>query len=139
MKKLFVLLMVLGLGLPGLALADDYGATLVTVMGGSTAISASHCYSSTSTIYNVGNRQGYFSVQASATGNGTASINYQISLDGTNFATPATTSAAITGLTSSSGTVTAYFAPPLCQKIKVIVTETGGSNTITPTIYLMYR
>ncbi len=141
MKRFTLLLvMVLGLGLiPGLALADNYGSTRATVMAGATAISAGDDYSGTTTTYEVANRQGYFSVQASATGSGTAKIEYYISLDGTNFAEPSGVTDIITALTSASGTVTASFAPPICTKLRIVVTETGGVSTITPTVYLMYR
>jgi hypothetical protein len=142
MKRFTILmLMVLGLGLiPGPALAASSTVpTTVKIMGGATAVSASRSYSATATTFDVENSQGYFSVQASATGSGTAKIEYLVSLDGTNFAEPSGASDILTGLTGASGVLTASFQPPICKKIKIAVTETGGSSSITPTVYFMYR
>lgn len=138
MKKL-ILAVLLALCLAVPCRASDITIQRVTVMDGSTAVAAGDDYSGTTTTYTVGNREGFFSIQASATGSGAAKIEYYVSMDGTNFAEPSGASDIITGLTSSSGTVTAAFDPPLCESLRIVVTETGGASSITPTIYLMYR
>ena len=138
MKKVLFLSMAIIL-LASTSWAGDNPPSRVVVMSGSTAISAGADYSGTSTTFTVGDRQGYFTIQASATGSGTAKIEYYVSVDGTNYAAPQGSSAVITGLTSSSGIVNAQFFPDFCEKIRIVVTETGGVSTITPTIYLLYK
>jgi len=139
MKKALLILVCLGLGLvPCVALAGS-SVSLVTIMDGSTAIAASDDYSGTATTFSVAGREGFFAIQASASGSGTAKVEYYTSLDGTTFAEPAGAVDIIAALTSASGTVTVQFFPDFCEKIKIVVTETGGASSITPTIRMIYR
>lgn len=139
MKKMLLVLVCLGLGLvPTTALARS--VTSVTIMDGATAISASDDYSSaTLTTFTVGDREGFFAIQAVTTGNGTGKIEFYTSIDGVTFKEPTGGGDIITGLTTAGGAKYAEFSPDYCEKIRIVVTETGGANSITPTIKMIYR
>ncbi len=84
---------------------------------------------------------GYFSLQVIATGSGTAKIEYELSNDATdiasavaNWITPGTAVDIVTAQTSGSAMYS--FAPMLAKWLRLVVTETGGGNTITLTINL---
>ena len=140
MKKALLILVCLGLGLvPATALARDTVPKVATIMDGATAIAASQDYSGTTTTFYVSGVEGFFAIQASATGNGTAKVEYYTSIDGVTFAEPAGATDIIAALTSASGTVTVQFFPDYCERLRIVVTETGGVSTITPTIRMIYR
>lgn len=84
---------------------------------------------------------GYFSVYVYVTGNGTAKVEYLVSLDGTNYLEPSSATDITTGFTKSSGPGSDgkdifAFSPILAKDIKIKVTETGSSNPIAVTIYI---
>ena len=79
---------------------------------------------------------GYFSLQLTVTGDGTAQIKYQLSNDGDTFVTPTSAQDIVTAHTKTTGTsgVDIYsFFPEPAKYIRIVATETGGANTITVT------
>jgi len=98
---------------------------------------------STSAVYDLGSLSttGYFSLQVALTGDGTATIEYELSNDGVNYMTPSGSSEIITGLVKTSGPGTDgqdiySFGPILSRFIRLKVTETGTSDAIALTAYL---
>jgi len=83
---------------------------------------------------------GDMSLQVKVTGDGTAQITYYLSNDGTNFRTPAGSSDIVTAHTKSSGSsgleIYAIDLPMVAKYMKILVTETGGADTITVTLDL---
>jgi len=77
---------------------------------------------------------GYFSLQWTITGTGTAKIEYNVSHDGTNYQEPVGATDIATGQTA--GTNSASFTPIIAPYIKIKVTETGGANAVTVTCIL---
>lgn len=87
---------------------------------------------------------GYFSIQVAVTGDGTAKFEYLISNDGTNFLEPSAASDITTGVTKTSGPGSDgkdiySFTPLPCRWMKIKVTETGGADSITVTVDLMFN
>ncbi len=140
MKKALLILVCLGLGfVPAMALA---GSTprVATIMDGATALSASQEYSGTTTTFTVSDREGFFAVQASAVGTGVVKIEFYTKADGAaTFAEPSSGGDIITGLTGSSGTVTTQFSPDYCNELCIVITETGGAASVTPTVKMIYK
>lgn len=83
---------------------------------------------------------GFFTLQYAITGDGTAKIEYLSSLDGTNYIEPSSATDIATGLTKTSGSGSdgkdvISFSPIAAPKYKIKVTETGGANSITITVW----
>lgn len=74
---------------------------------------------------------GYFSVQLTVAGTGTARVEVLVSNDGTNFQEADGASDVMTGKTV--GTSLASFTVPACKEFKLKITETGGANAVTVT------
>ena len=86
---------------------------------------------------------GFFSLQVTLTGSGTAKIEYQLSNDGTDYLTPSSASDVVTTHTVSSGPGSdgkdIYKIESMVTRgMKIKVTETGGANSITVTNTLVY-
>ena len=79
---------------------------------------------------------GYFSLQVTVTGDGTAKLTYSISNDGTTYVTPTGApdiKTAHVKTTGTSGTDIYSFSIEPARYLKIIVTETGGANAIAVT------
>lgn len=101
-------------------------------------IAASESY--TSSAIDLTHTKGYFSIQYEITGDGTLTISYLLSNDGTNFMLPSTGSNIGTSLTKTSGPGSGgkdiiAFTPVLANFIKFKATETGGANSATITMH----
>jgi hypothetical protein len=84
---------------------------------------------------------GNFGIQLALTGDGTAQVDYTASNHTEDFITPSTASAIVTGFVKTSGPGSdgkdAFaFIPILHRFMKIQVTETGTSDSITVTAYL---
>jgi hypothetical protein len=82
---------------------------------------------------------GFFSLQVTTSGSGTAKITYQLSNDGATYVTP--TNAAGTAVDDIATALTAGnsfhgFSPPLAKWMRLVITETGTSNSVTVTAVL---
>jgi len=80
--------------------------------------------------------EGYFSIQGTVTGDGTAKIEYELSNDGITYVEPESATDIITGLTKTSGPGSdgkffEEFNPELALYLRLKVTETGGANSVT--------
>ncbi len=116
---------------------------MATMMDGGTAVAAGHAYSPTYVSLDF-QKDGYFAVQGRIQGSGTAKVEYWVSADGTTYREPQNGSDIVSGFTATSGPLSdgrfyAQFSPDFCQFLMIVVTETGGVSTITPTIYLLYK
>ena len=107
----------------------------------STAISASE--SSTSAAVDLGaiKPNGYFSLQVTLSGSGTGKGEYLLSNDGITYLEPSSASDIFTGLTAtggpgSDGADIYSFSPEIARYLKIKITETGGSSSITVTTTL---
>ena len=82
-----------------------------------------------------------FSAQLDMAGDGTMTLEYLCSNDNINFVAPAGNDI-VTGWLKTDGpggdgqTAPIEFEPPMCKYLKLKATETGGANTITPTVVL---
>jgi hypothetical protein len=97
----------------------------------------------TSVIYDLGSLSttGYFSLQVALTGDGTATIEYELSNDNVNFMVPTGSSEIITGLVKTTGPGSdgqnIYdFGPILSRFMRIKLSETGTSDSITLTAFL---
>lgn len=120
------------------ALADIYSINALTTK----AITASSNSSSDSYDLKRYRIDGYFSVQVTIAGSGTAKVEYLLSNDGTNFVEPSSASDITSGMTATSGPGSDgidlfSFSPEPARYLKIKVTETGGANPITATVVLM--
>jgi hypothetical protein len=84
---------------------------------------------------------GHFSIQVNLTGDGTATFEYLLSNDGVNYITPSGSLEITTGHTKTSGPGTDgidlySFGPVLARYMKIKVSETGTSDTITVNAFL---
>ncbi len=116
--------------------------TTLTIADGLTALAAGHSYSPVSV--NVEGLEGFFAIQARIEGDGTARISYEISADGVNYVTPVNAPDIVTGITKTSGPkgdgrVYAQFEPDFGRYLKIVITETGGANSIIPTVFLIKK
>lgn len=138
--KRTILFLLLALLIASPALAGPK-VSLYTIADGSTAVAAGHAYSPTdSAYYDLDPQiQGYFALALSISGDGTAKVEYQMTPDGTNYVEPLNEAEIFTGITSGSGWVYKQFDPAFGRKMRIVITETGGVNTITPTCYLLMK
>lgn len=86
--------------------------------------------------------QGYFSLQLTITGDGTAKIEYECSNDGTTYDEPQDASDLFTGLVKTSGPgadgkLIDQFELEICRFVRFVVTETGGVSAVTVTAKLI--
>ena len=86
---------------------------------------------------------GFFSVQYTLTGTGTAKIEYNLSNEDamTNLLEPTSAADIASGLTATSGPGAdgkdvVSFAPELARWLRIKVTETGGANAVVMTLDL---
>lgn len=84
---------------------------------------------------------GHFSLQVALTGDGTATFEFLLSNDGTNFVEPSGSLDITTGFTKTSGPGSDgkdifSFGPILARWMKIRVTETGGVSAIAVNGYL---
>jgi hypothetical protein len=142
MKRVtFLFGLVLALLVAGSAFA---GTVKISVIAdGSTAVSAGHAYSPVNVALG-GANEGYFALQGRITGSGTAKIEYWVSADGVTYREPQGATDIISGFLATSGPGSdgyfyVQFAPDFHQFIKIVITETGGVSTITPTVKLLYK
>ena len=85
--------------------------------------------------------EGYFSLQVTLTGSGTAKIEYSLSNNGSDYLTPSTAEPIVTAHTATSGPGADgkdiyIFEPEMSKFLKIKVTETGGASSIVVTITL---
>ncbi len=83
-------------------------------------------------------------LQVLLSGSGTAKFEYQLSNDCVNYVEPASASDIATGFTGSSGPGGDgrgfySFSPEPAKCMKIAVTETGTSNSVTVTVDLMIQ
>ena len=140
MKKALLTLILLALVLPGAASAA--ATTGVVTLLNAQAISAAGTY--TSSTVNLTNAEGLVSLQITLTGDGTASIVYQTSNDGTTFAEPEGVTAVVSGFTktsggSSNGNAMEQISVEFAKYVRLLVTETGGAEAIAVTIKMAVR
>ncbi|RJQ38308.1 MAG: hypothetical protein C4555_05085 [Dehalococcoidia bacterium] len=114
-----------------------------TIAAGATAVAAGHAYSPVDVSFG-GAVEGYFALQGTIAGSGTAKIEYWTSLDGTTFREPTGATDIISGFTKTSGPASdgkfyVQFFPDFAQYLRIVITETGGVSTITPTVKLLYK
>lgn len=90
-------------------------------------------------------RDNEMAVQLTVTGDGTLTLAYAASVNGTDFTVFDGVSAAIkTGLTKTSGAggngkILLTFTPKTCEFIRFTLTETGTANSATVTAHLVTR
>ncbi len=88
--------------------------------------------------------EGYFSLQVTLTGSGTAKIEYLLSNNGSDYLEPSEGEDIVTGHTSTSGPKTNgkdiyVFEPEVARFLKIKVTETGGAAAIIVTITILVQ
>ena len=87
------------------------------------------------------NAAGFFSLQVTLTGLGTAKIEYLLSNDGTNYLEPSSAADIVLAHTVASGPAgdgkdIYSFSSEIAKNLKIKITETGAANTITVTATL---
>jgi len=107
-------------------MVKTYNIDATTILAGATAYSQ---------VFNIIDKDGYFSLQLAITGDGTLSVSYEISNDGITYRTPQGVSSLLTGLTktsggSSDGKIIYQFNPHFGKFLKIKLIETGNSNTV---------
>jgi len=151
MKKIFLALViaaVLGAGLASPAMAGD-SINAYCIMDGTSAIAASSNYSgtcqTTGGAISMERVSGYFALDIrDMTGDGTMKAEYQCSSNGQTWAEPEDASDIVTGWLKTSGpgsdgTGYVLFEPEVTKYIRIVLTETGGADTITPTVYMIVQ
>ncbi len=88
--------------------------------------------------------EGYFSLQVTITGSGTAKIEYLLSNNGTDYLEPSTGADITASMTATSGPGSDgkdifYFDPEPARYLKIKVTETGGADSVVVTATLMVQ
>lgn len=84
--------------------------------------------------------RGYFSIQYAITDNGTLTLSYLLSNDGTNYLLPSGSNVIATGLTKTSGPGAdgkdiLPLTPPVARFLKFVATETSTTDDVTITMY----
>lgn len=85
--------------------------------------------------------EGYVSLYFANSGDGTATLIYELSNDNTNWSQVTTLSSLATGFVKTSGPASdgktfLYFNPPVAAWLRLKVTETGGASTLIVTAVL---
>lgn len=141
--KLIALLLVLGLFLAGSAQAAQGTIIRFELFTGNT-IAASGSLTSAPIDLNRVHPSGFFSFHMiDLTGTGTAKVTFEVSNDDNSdgaavWVTPAAASDIVTAHTATSGpggdgNELYTFNPPPARYLRIVITETGTSNTIVPT------
>ena len=124
---------------PLLGVCGDKQATVSAVkIIDAEEIDASGSY--TTSVIDLAQTRGYFSIQYEITGDGTLILSYTMSNDGTNYLLPSGSSTIATGLTKTSGPGgdgkdILPFTPPVAKFIKFVATETSTTDSATITMY----
>jgi len=106
------------------------------------AVTVAASADSTSDALDLKNRpEGYFSLQVTLTGTGTAKIEYLLSNNGSDYLVPSEAEDIVTAHTVASGPGADgkdiyVFEPEMTKFMKIKVTETGGANAVVVTITL---
>lgn len=84
------------------------------------------------------NSEGFFSLQIAVTGDGTLKGEYQVSNDGVTYVEPTGATDIFSGFTKTSGPGADgkdlfSFSPPLALFVKIVLTETGGGDSVVAT------
>jgi hypothetical protein len=100
--------------------------------------------SATSAAVNLKNLEGYFSLSVEVSGDGTCKFEYLLSDDGSTFYEPSGASDIASSITKSSGPGSDgkdkfSFDPQLAMQMKVRITETGSTNSVTVTAKLVMQ
>jgi len=122
--------------------------TVLTLFDGTTACAASNAL--TSSTIDLAPYEGIFAFQAQIQGAGTGTLEYELTVDGTNFAEPGdgagtyTAADIFTGMTSTSG---ANSDGLFCRqkqldaglKVQFVLSETAGVSPYTPVVLMLAR
>ena len=143
MKHFLAALLIILFLLPASGLAKD-GVIHIETVFDSEAVTASGTATSRAIELSRVGVAGYFSLQVTATGDGTATIEYQLSNDGVTFVEPTGAADVVSGLVKTSGPGSDgkniySLSPMLARFIRFKITETGTSDTITITAVLAYQ
>ena len=139
MKKAIVIAM--GLLLMALPASAKYWQIKTTKVLDAETVAAGETATSTAIDLNGPELAGYFSLQVALTGDGTAKFEYQVSNNGTDYVEPTGATDIATGITKASGPGTNgkdiySFSPVPANYIRIKVTETGTSNSVTVSAWL---
>jgi len=115
-----------------------------TVFGAKTVVASA---TETSGITDISGASGFFSLQATITGDGTVKLGYIASNDKNDFIAPEGEYSGsnfveiMSGLTKTSGPgsdgkVLVQFSPHFARYYKIVAIETGGANSVTITVNL---
>ena len=139
MKKLIVSIILLAvLLLPFNGFGGD-GQVQMSVTTALDAVTVALSTTQTSSVIDLANVRGYFSVQYLITGDGTITLSYTLSNDGSTYLLPSADSDIATGLTKTSGPGSdgkdiIMFNPSIARFMKITATETGGANSAVVTV-----
>ena len=142
MKRFVIIvsLFIFSLMVPGIANTEDTTKRLkvIKVVDAQT-IAASGSY--TSAAISLAVDVGVYSLQYEVSGSGTAKFEYNITNDYTTYLEPSTAVDIATGITATSGPGSdgkdiVSFSPLPAASIKIVVTETGATNTTTVSAWL---
>jgi hypothetical protein len=129
------LLFAIGIVLAFATLAVSYQISAISVFSSQATVASATSTSSAVDLRNVVNT-GNFALHYTIAGSGTASLSFSTSsTSGGTFVTYAT--AIATGKTA--GTYYSPFSPPVSPWMKILVTETGGAQSITTTARLVVQ
>lgn len=142
MKKLLIILAIALFTFPGVAISEEYTVEAVTIT--EQTVSAGESYTPTGWKFNISNDEGAFSTQFQVSGDGTGTLAYALSNDGTNFFCPTTGKAGegdiFTGITETSGggggtylngIVLDDVQVEFAMWVQFYVDETAGGDSIT--------
>lgn len=143
MKRLFTIfsaLLFFGLFAASSALAGT--TSFAVIADGETAVAAGHSYSPVT--INTEGLEGFFALEGRIEGSGAVKIEYWTSADGAAFTEPQGARDVITGFTATSGPASdgrfyVQFEPDFCRYLKIVISETGGISSITPSVILLKR
>ena len=131
----------LGVRSSGTALARSLNPiTVLKVIDGITIAASGNSVSNQIPLYGTADL-GYFSIQVQVTGDGTAKFEYQLSHNGTDYIEPASAADIATGFLKTSGPGSDgkdifTFQPEITYRLKIKVTETGGADNITVSVWI---
>jgi len=139
MKRLIIsIVLAIALVLPPSVFGGDRQVqmSVTTVLS---AVTVALSTTQTSAAIDLAGVRGYFSIQYAITGDGTLTLSYTLSNDGTNYLLPSADSTIATGLTKTSGPGgdgkdIISFNPTIARFMKITATETAGANAAVVTI-----
>jgi len=85
------------------------------------------------------NPHGYFSLQLTVAGSGTAKMTYTLSNDGVTYVTPSSAAGVAVAdivTAATAGNSLHAFSPPLAKYMKIVITETSTTDSVTVTAVL---